>query len=149
MLRNSIIWGWICWTTFRSHAIKHISRFYIRYNDKWYNIIFFIFINPFVVYNSFFGFGVSDCVYPSTGICSSIFRLHQRWAGFTLIFLTYLCSMVSSKENYINKVLPVQPIPCYYLKFLPRTYNFKTLTLTVLFLHLTMLVWNIILSQSY
>ena len=78
-------------------AIKYISRFYIQYNDKWSPAVFshltlvmvkrqktkkriflsFFLINPFVVYYSFFGFGVGYCVYTSAGICGFVVWLYK------------------------------------------------------------------------
>lgn len=84
MLRNNIIWGWICWATFRSHVIKYFSWFHLQYNDKWYNF-FLPWVNTISFYNSFFRIRTGYCFYTSSSFRSFIFRLHKRWTRFTLI----------------------------------------------------------------
>lgn len=92
MLIYNIIWGWICWATFWSYAFKHLSRIYLQYNDKRFNLLLFR-INTFSLYYSFFWVRIRYSLYSSTGFCSIIFWLYKRWIRFTLIL-----------PNFINKL---------------------------------------------
>lgn len=40
MLRNKIIWGWICRTIIWPYVTKYFSGFYLQYNDKWSGFFF-------------------------------------------------------------------------------------------------------------
>ena len=104
MLRNNLIWGWICWTIIRSHVIKHISRFHIQYNDKWYNILLFR-INPIVIYYCFFRFGIGYSFYTSAGICGFVFGLYKRWIRPSLIY-TLFSKITKSCLECVNQNIP-------------------------------------------
>lgn len=108
MLRNNIIWGWICGTTFRSHVIKHFSRFYLQYNDKWNNL-FFPWVNTFSIYNSVLRVRVGYCFYTSSSFRSFIFRLYKRWTWSTLIFIITAC-FYTKLGIFFFKSIPL-PLP--------------------------------------
>ena len=73
------------WTFIRSHVIKHISRFYLQYNDKWYNILLFR-ISTFIFHYSFFRIGIRYCFYSSSSLRGFVIWLHKGWIRPSLIY---------------------------------------------------------------
>ena len=103
---NNIIWGWICWTTFRAHAIKYFGGFHIQYNDKWYNL-FLLGFNTISFHYSILRSWAGNCFHTSTSIRGFVFILYKRCFRFTLNKVKLAINYSLSKIN-LNLIAKIQ-----------------------------------------